>query len=545
MTTLTKKYVPVLLNCLLSAILIACSTDSSRLAHAELLLETSPIAADSLLSTMPLPASNRNRAWYAVLKTQTQYKQYKPITSDSLILTATNYYGTRHKSYRSAMAWYTQGCVYSEIGNHLAAINAYLKAIDLFPDTLVRYYTLAEQKLGALYLDRMMLEQCKKQLENCRINAIRLGDTKVSNFAFLRLGLCALYDMDYKSSDSIFTEIIESNSFSYSHKTLAKLQKAKINLYYRNNYRDALLYVDSYIKDMEQASDPGTGYSVKADIFYQMKEYDSAFFYYTESMKYDVELYTRCSNADRLAELSASLHRSNESSRWHILYGELRDSINSVERKREIEELQFQHKESMIKERYLHKHRIILIMGSSILLIMLLTLLFLYSTFKQKEKERIMKKQQELQEEEERIRKSTIELLESKIKDYSNQDPEARSILLKTYSNRLKMCTNSFRNTQAYNLLSTIRLNLGTIKKDERELLFNQIKQSYLEAIADIQIEIPNISENDILTIILKHLGLSIEQTAKLFSITPDSIKKRLYRQSQRIPSDLLNIYCD
>ena len=93
-------------------LLISCRDNGAHrtLLNAEQLLETDVVAADSILESMTTPSSKRDRAWYAVLKTQATYKQYKPITTDSLILTATQYYGSNRKSYRSAMAWYSQGC---------------------------------------------------------------------------------------------------------------------------------------------------------------------------------------------------------------------------------------------------------------------------------------------------------------------------------------------------------------------------------------------------------------------------------------------------
>lgn len=115
--------------------LYSCESHKGPLFEAEQLLETNPAVADSILTSMPAPQTNRNCAWYAVLKTQADYKQYKPISSDSLILIATRYYGNRHKNYHSAMAWYTQGCVYTEQKDDVEATESFLHALDLFPDT--------------------------------------------------------------------------------------------------------------------------------------------------------------------------------------------------------------------------------------------------------------------------------------------------------------------------------------------------------------------------------------------------------------------------
>jgi hypothetical protein len=99
------------------------------------------------------------RALYALLRTQADYKCFVPITSDSLIRYATDYYDGNRKSYRAAMSWYSLGCVHSELKDDAAAIEAYLRAQSLFPDTTVRYYRLCYQNLGHHYLKKNMIDE--------------------------------------------------------------------------------------------------------------------------------------------------------------------------------------------------------------------------------------------------------------------------------------------------------------------------------------------------------------------------------------------------
>jgi len=527
-------------------VLTGCVQSSLR--EAEAFLETDLKAADSILCGIPELRSRRDRALYAVLKTQADYKQYKPLITDSLILTATRYYGTtirgsRNRRYHSALAWYSQGCVYSELNNDLAAIDAYLKAQDLFPDTLVRYYALTEKSVGVLLLNRMMLDEARHQFKCCQINAQRLKDNKMQNHAIFHTGLCALYSKDFKVADSIFRVILDNSAYSRNQRSISAMQLAKINLYYHNNNNiEALRLINRYL-EMTKERDYGPGLSVKADVFYKINQFDSALYYYSESLTNCDDIYSKCSDADHLSELSAIKGNTDNAIHYHKLYAELRDSINQIERAREIEELKFRHNEELTQETIAHKHRRFTIISISALLSLALLLFLAYTLYKSREKKRIMERQLELQQEGEAIRKSTIELLESKIKDYSTQDPEARAVLLKSYSNRLQMCTNAFRSTPEYKMLSSYRLSVKELNRNDRDELFNQIKRSYLESITDIQIEIPDIGEKDILTVILRNQGLSIEQISALFSITTDSVKKRLYRLSQRASSDFLNIY--
>ena len=100
----------------------------------------------------------RARALYAILRTQADYKCYVLLTTDTLIRYATGYYNRNRKSYRTAMAWCSLGCVYTEL-EHDAAVDAYLQAQILFPDTTVRYYRLCYDKLGRHYLNRNMPDE--------------------------------------------------------------------------------------------------------------------------------------------------------------------------------------------------------------------------------------------------------------------------------------------------------------------------------------------------------------------------------------------------
>lgn len=140
--------------CLAALLLASCTYRDLK--AVERTMETDPAVADSLLCEIPIPAHGRSRALYALLKTQIDYKMYRDADSDSLIRVATDYYGRKYKGYHAAMAWYSLGCISAELGNDSTAADAYLSALSLFPDTLVRYYALAEQNLSYIYLEHNM-----------------------------------------------------------------------------------------------------------------------------------------------------------------------------------------------------------------------------------------------------------------------------------------------------------------------------------------------------------------------------------------------------
>ena len=534
---------------ILAALVSLAGCGDSRLAEAERLLETDVKAADSILSSMPMPTSRRDRAWYAVLKTQADYKQYKTITSDSLIITATDYFGTsikgsKKRRYQSALAWYSQGSVYSELNNDFAAINAYLKAKDLFPDTLIRYYALTEQNLGNLYLNRMMIDEAEFQFRCCQINAERLQDVRMSNYSFFHRGLCALYRKSFLLADSIFKVISNNNIYTFYQRSVATMQLAKIYLYFYNDNANALNLINNYL-DMIRDREYGPGLGIKAEIFYVMGEYDSAYYYFSESVNYCDEIYSKCSDADRLSELSSLKGNTEESIYWHKLYGELRDSINKIERNLEIEEIQFKHNEELVREMVAHKHRRFVIVGISTMMLLALSLFLFYSLYKNRERKKILKKQSDLLRQEEDIRKSSIKVLQARVSELSACNEDARSTLLDLYSNRLKICRDRFSKTDSFCKLLSFKLDTVTsnLSRKEKDDLFEELQLSYMESISDAVAEIPDIKEREILTILLRHQDLSIIQISNLFSLTPIAVKQRITRLSKRAPSDFLNLF--
>ena len=163
---------------MLTAVITACCLLSgcrhSGLSRVERLMENDIEVADSLISAMNKPTGKRGRARYALLKTQIDYKLYRPALNENGIRIATDYYGRDRKSFHAAMAWYSLGCVSAELGRDSTAADAYLTALRLFPDTLVRYYALAQQNLSYIYLEHYLDYESLSMFKAYYTNAVRL-----------------------------------------------------------------------------------------------------------------------------------------------------------------------------------------------------------------------------------------------------------------------------------------------------------------------------------------------------------------------------------
>ena len=114
-----------------ASLLAGCSkATDARLVAADSLMAAHPDSALAILQEIT-PESLRgkaNNAYYALLLTQAQYKNYVPITSDSLIDVAVRYYDDDGDAEKRTRAYIFKGAALNEMGDHLAAIEWYKKA---------------------------------------------------------------------------------------------------------------------------------------------------------------------------------------------------------------------------------------------------------------------------------------------------------------------------------------------------------------------------------------------------------------------------------
>lgn len=528
------------LQLLLGVCVLICAgcTENRMLSQAEAMMEIDPAVADSILSCMQVPASGADRALYTVLKTQTDYKLYKPITTDSLILTATAWYGTRRKDYHTAMAWYTQGCVYTGMYDDLNAINAYIKAKELFPDTLVRYYALTEQYLGKHYLNQMMLDDSRYNLQCCLKNAMRLHENVLITNVRYMLALNELYAADYPKAESLFNELLNDPQASSMRSRQCYMNLAKIYLYGYDDSSKAMYYIDRYLYEIKDPSEAGVGYSIKADIFYQTGQYDSAYHYYKESMECQDELYTICDNSGKLAVLSIYRNNTDDALEYMNLHDELIDSIYDLRKDIAIEELERNHQLALRDNEIRYRQKRIMITGVALFLLFIMCcLLWMARRLNRMAIEKIRERDE--------VRQNSIEIVKAHMMDAPFNDKQMpRETIIGLYRDKLEKCKDSFRDTQAYSILSSKLLNNDySFDIAQKTEIINQISESFIDSILDMNIEISNLSREDIVICILSSMNFNIRFISAFINISESGVRKRKFRLAEKASSDFVELY--
>ena len=510
-TIWAKVCLPIII---LAALVSLAGCSDSRLAEAERLLETDVKAADSILSSMPMPTSRRDRAWYAVLKTQADYKQYKTITSDSLILTATSYYGTHHKNYRSAMAWYSQGCVQAGIENDISAIESYLRALDLYPDTLNRYYALTEMKLGDLYLTKTMYNEALSSYSSCRDNAFNLNDSFLISYCDYKTATIYLYEKKYSLSAPLLVESIDDEYLSAFYRNESKINYGKVLLYGYNDLQTAYGLLMDCLNDAQRPN--GFVLSTIGVIHYKWCNYDSAYYYFNKSLECVNEVYTRSTNYKYLLELSSIMGNTIEALDYSSRFTNVMDSIMIIEYSNDIASVNIQY----TQERYQFKRREFLIrtfiVTISSFVILIMSAFFVYQY---------------------RIRKNQEYYISLSDKQ------RVRQIVLKPDSSEseiLDYCLRLFNSTPSYDM---IKDGLGIIYNPLRQTILHDLTVSFSEYYSFARTRYPDLNTNYINYCILHYLDLTHQQIIDIlcmsennYRVTKSRIRKIIDKDNRLYP---------
>ena len=526
-------------------------TTCRELARIEQLMETSPAQADTLLSSIGEPQEPSRKAWYAVLKTQLDYKLYREIESDSLILSATGYYGTpyksisRHRKYRAAMAWYSQGCVYSYFENDVSAIYAYLKALDLFPDTLTRYYALTEQNLGKHYLNRMMLPEATEQYRLCLANAIRMNNEKARNNAIYNLGRCALYNRDFIVADSIFNHILTESRYSNDQKNFAVFQLSKIRLHHDKDYKQAMKLINEYLSYRKYPEDSGAGLSLKADIFFEMGQFDSAYHYYNKSLDHTRDINTRCSNYDKLALIALQLGHKDDAAQYYNHYKSTADSVYERRNHEQINVIESEH-QIELEDNRLHDRTIRLsIIITSLMLLSILLAITAVIYYRNWKKEKIWNIR-------DTISQTESDILNRKLTD-SDQDTihEERSVtddvsieIMELYQKELQDCCQWFKLQDVYSIISSKTTIRDTeLSNDDRIKIIKTLNSCFRPVMQFLSEEIPEISRDEAYVLILSYLGYNSVDISMLLNVTDGCIRQRRKRVQNKDTNNLTQLF--
>ena len=530
--------------CLLLLAVTSCQRDTavrSALARAEAVMESDPSAARLILDSLSheivnhpnrqsivnRQSSNRQSdlALYALLRTQADYKCRVRLTSDSLPLIATRYYGTTHKTQRAALAQYYLGCAYSDMGRDLDAIDALLRAVTLFPDTTNKYYAYSQRDVGRLMLNHDQEAKALEAFKHYRWSDICRTDSFNIGCADRYMGLAYLYLQQTEQAEKYFLKVLNNPSMNKKHYDFANFQLAKLYAFLEDDYSKAQPYVEQYIQGYRNKEKIGAAYFLKGEICFHKNELDSAFFYYNKVLGCEEEIHTYCETYKRLIEVAQALGKNDSTDVWFRHYVALADSVSKIRRDKEISDIENNHVVEL-HDRALaaHRSRLHWTWGILFTLLVLLSGLFVLLNDRKRRK-RYKQAVEELQQ-------ASVEVLLAQL----GETP----IDIAIYRKKLAACQKLFQQKPTARLLM---LPPASLTDEQKRALMNDLTRSFVDIMIDIKNASDAINDEELKYCILSFLKCSTAQMAELLNNTDGTLRKRKKRIKEKMPESLHSLF--
>lgn len=533
-----------LLYCLLLATLsMGCGNHRAmrKLEQLEPLVDSVPQYVSTVLDSIPsTKLRGKTRALYALLRTQADYKCFVPLTSDSLIRYATDYYDGNQKSYRAAMAHYSLGCVHSELKDDAAAIEAYLRAQSLFPDTTARYYRLCYQNLGHHYLKKNMIDEAL----TAYTFYYNLAEGIDRLYAAIGLAQAYIHNKRPKEAKKILEDLHNGyNGIDTKSLKIILFELGKIEYTFNKDYTKAEEYFDQLIA-MYDESEVAATYWFKGDIAETRGDTDLAIQYYKRAMTDENNTYLLYNCARSLQYLSIDSTAQPELYNYVKLFEQMSDTIHRIERRTEIDEIHTAHAMELHQRELSEKHKRFMYIATLVLVCLLATIAIGVLLIEHRRKQHYLRLQQELQRNQAKVYK----MYES-IEEKRDNGALMREQVLTLYRANLKASIELFhreswhRRLQQLSELRSKDVPSFTIK--EREQLTEVLERCFITVITNLRDEAAKqdgrLSAEDIHLCLLLSLGYSIGVIRECQAAASDDvIRKRRVRLVGKLPEDLL-----
>ena len=523
------KY-PILYFCVLlflGSLLFSCHSNQSSsdlLEKAEVLLDKHPDSAFSLLKKVnPNTLRRSDNAHFCLLMTKAMIKNDLPISSDSLINIAVEYYKDNGDSINKAESYFYAGRVTLDLKNIKAAMTFFLKALDFSENSnnsklhyLIYYY------LGDLYNSDNQYDLASKMQQKALYYSRLLNDS--SYIAYSLRNLAFSYGGNSKNDSSL----------NYYYQALNILPKTntkvlisffnEIGGVYNNigDYENALKYVDKAIRLKPAKTELFYSYVVKAHTYLKMEKYDSAIYYNNKTI-FSTDIYTRAASYDRLAVAYSAKGDYKRAYDLMQIYNELRDSIDIQTKDAAIIEMQnvYQHgklleqvqrSSSDKQEQVIRYYRV-----SFLFLVALIILGGAFFIYRSRNKKELLQKSKLLLEQENRL----IKMRE--------KDCQLREDFFKKLNKINKIPSLSLVDVKEKESLVDATAKISLTDNDWKEIVRN-IDLAYDHFTDRLIKAYPNLTTQEIHLCCLVKIKVVRNDLANIFCITPQSVKTTKYR---------------
>lgn len=274
--------------------LAACtsrSNSSSLMIQADSIMATSPDSALRILQDIPLSQLKiqADTAYYYLLLTQAQYKNYIILTNDSLIQKAVSYYKRIDDIPMLAKAYYYWGCALTDMKEYAHAIKAYHTASKLAEKVSdEKLLGFIYSGIAYIYQNQGMSSKADSVYQLTEQLAIRTNDSILWSGVLIRRGIynISLGKEFYSRAEE---QLLQAYAISNKKKLVQAPSSAAValsTLYSRiPNGEKAVSFARKFLAmQQNDSTELSRGYLLLGDAYFKLGEYDSASIYLHKSL---------------------------------------------------------------------------------------------------------------------------------------------------------------------------------------------------------------------------------------------------------------------
>lgn len=508
----------------LSFLLIACGHSSRQakeiLGQAESCMNESPDSALRLLHTIPSPQTLRGkeRAAYALLYTQACDKNYLALADDSLIRIAVDYYG-KEQSRNAALSYFYLGCVYWNGNDDVAAVDAFLKALHALPPrTADRIRMQIHVYLGECYNREGDYGDAKEHYWSAYQNALCRKDTLDMYYPLHGLGNSSLYLHLNDSALFYYNKALQVSRWAGN----AEMEKAVLSSLagcyeLLHQYEKVNRYATRVI---EMGGDDLTSmYRVKGNAFVHLGLVDSAYYCLRLSVSSD-NLTTRTLGYYSLYQLLKE-KQAGELTHYVDSFIVYKDSLNLLERYKEIHRLKEEYAEQTRRQEYVQYQNRVKVYSVVFCVVCFLLGVIAFLGIEKRRKQHYARLQQKLAE-------NKLDNMKKYLSEQFGETVELDVKLKELEEEEVKSCIRSFHQTVWYKKISN--LDEQWLSAKEQRELFKDLSTLFADLIETVKGEYPTIKEMDIYFCILSVVGYKLKTVAACLRTNDRNLSTRKSR---------------
>jgi len=303
-----------------------------ELKTAERLMETEPDSALHILQRMSPDnyKSAPDRALYGLLLIRALDKNMLPLQPDSLLDFSTKYYLTHGDDEHLATCYLYKGRKYKYASKYEKAMEFYLKGLDM---AQTKNYTLLLARinldLGDIYLQQRDYNLSRQKFNLAYTHFVSIKMQELAFYSLLSVGRTYHNAKDYKKAQNFYRKVN-----SYAKDSLQKaslLQERAINYYDDHKLDSAKVYFQQVIRYPYVGNNLAIRYYYFADLLFDLKQLDSAFYYAKNAFRYQPDILTQRECYRILTNVDYLKGNMKEMSMYMNKYVALGDSLRRID----------------------------------------------------------------------------------------------------------------------------------------------------------------------------------------------------------------------